>query len=57
MGITRIPGQEMMDKAKIDLSALIRHFNVHNRTEGKSPRTVEWYDEVLGMPHAWINNS
>ena len=57
MGITRKPGQEIMDNAKIDLSALIRHFNVHNRTEGKSPRTVEWYDEVLGMLHAWINNS
>ena len=56
MGITRKPGQEMMDKAKIDLSALIRHFNVHNRTEGKSPRTVEWCDEVLGMLHPWIKS-
>ena len=31
---------ENMDKSNTDLSVLTRHFEVHNRTEGKSSRTV-----------------
>jgi hypothetical protein len=38
-----------MDKSGTDLSVLIKHFEVYNRTEGKSPRTVGWYNEVLGL--------
>ena len=38
---------EDMDRSNIDLSVLIQHYEVHNRTEGKSPRTVQWYNEVL----------
>lgn len=43
-----------MDKSNIDLSVLIQHYEVHNRTEGKSPRTVGWYNEVLSMFHGWL---
>ena len=32
---------EDMDRSNIDLLVLIRHYEVHNRTEGKSPRTVQ----------------
>jgi site-specific recombinase XerD len=45
---------ETMDKSGTDLSTLIRHFEVHNRTEGKSLRTVGWYNEVLGLLHRWL---
>jgi integrase/recombinase XerC/integrase/recombinase XerD len=43
-----------MYKPRIDLSRLIQHFEVHNRSEGKSPRTVGWYNEVLWMFHDWL---
>ena len=35
----RIVRQETMDKPNVDLSILMRHFEVHNRTEGKAGRT------------------
>ena len=37
-----------------DLTTLISHFEVHNRTEGKSPRTVEWYNDVLRLFLDWL---
>ena len=43
-----------MDKLNIDLRRLKEHFDVHNRTENKSPRTVGWYNEVLGMFIKWL---
>ncbi|MFQ5874075.1 MAG: hypothetical protein ACE5JL_09770 [Dehalococcoidia bacterium] len=46
--------REEMDKPDIDLSILIQHFEVHNRSEGKSPRTVQWYNEVLYMFRGWL---
>ena len=45
---------EEMDKSKTDLSVLMQHFEVNNRTEGKSPRTVGWYNEVLGLFMWWL---
>ena len=47
---------EDMDKSKTELALLIQHFEVHNRTEGKSPRTCEWYMEVLGLFSAWLKD-
>ena len=43
-----------MDKYNTDLSVAMRHFEVHNRTEGKSVRTVPWYNEVLGLLYRWL---
>ena len=43
-----------MDKANLDLSVLIKHFEVPNKTEGKSPRTVGWYNEVLSLLYRWL---
>ena len=40
-----------------DITTLIDHFEVHNRTEGKSPRTVEWYNEVLRLFLDWLTKS
>jgi site-specific recombinase XerD len=36
-----------MDKGGIPLERLARHFEAHNRSEGKSPDTVIWYARVL----------
>lgn len=45
-----------MDKSNIDLSVLIQHFEVHNKTEGKSVRTVEWYNQALTMFQEWLKD-
>ena len=47
---------EDMDKSNIKVSVLIQHYEVHNRTEGKSPRTVEWYNQVLVMLKEWLQS-
>ena len=39
---------------QMELSPLIRHFEVHNRTEGKSERTVEWYNQALDLFLDWL---
>ncbi len=46
-----------MDRSHTELSVLKHHYQVHNRTEGKSPCTVEWYDEVLGFLLRWPNEA
>ena len=40
--------------AGFDIRTLIKHFEVHNLTEGKSPRTVDWYNEALGQFLDWL---
>ena len=44
----------LMSGKVIDLPVVIEHFEIHNRTEGKSPRTVEWYNLVLGLLYDWL---
>ena len=41
----------------LDITTLVNHFEVHNRTEGKSPRTVGWYNEVLGLFLDWLTKN
>jgi site-specific recombinase XerD len=36
-----------MDMAELDLVKLISHFAQSNKAEGKSPKTVSWYSEML----------
>jgi site-specific recombinase XerD len=38
-----------MDKSGIPLAKLIEGFALYNRTTNKSPRTVAWYSERLGL--------
>ena len=45
---------EDMEKGNINLSRLIKHFESFNRSEGKSPRTLEWYTYVLEFFHDWL---
>ena len=47
---------ETMAKSNPDLLVLKRHFEIHNRTEGKSARTVAWYNEVLGLLYRWLQD-
>ena len=47
-------GRRTLNYAGTDLSTLIQHFHIHNQSEGKSPRTVEWYDQVLGRFLRWL---
>lgn len=39
---------------KTTLSHLVRIFEIHNLTEGKSPATVKWYNDVLGLFIRWF---
>ncbi len=43
-----------MHKPSPQLSLLIQHYNAHNRSEGKSPKTVGWYQEVLDLFLRWL---
>lgn len=36
-----------LEKDNIPLERLAQHFEAFNRSEGKSPRTVEWYSRVI----------
>lgn len=38
---------EELEKDSIELDALAKHLELYNRTEGKSPRTIEWYNLAL----------
>jgi len=37
-----------IDMAELELGKLILHFEQSNKAEGKSPKTVAWYTEMLG---------
>ena len=39
--------RQELEKDNIPLEKLARHFEAYNCSEGKSPRTVEWYSRVL----------
>ncbi len=43
-----------MNPEKLELSELVDKFLVHNRSEGWSERTVEWYQQALGLFQAWL---
>lgn len=38
---------EELEKGRTSLERLIKHFEAYNRSEGKSPRTVDYYTKVL----------
>jgi len=45
-----------MDKRGIELNQLIQHFEIFNRSEGKSPMTVKWYSDVLNLFLRWLES-
>ena len=36
-----------IDMAEVELDKLILHFAQSNKAEGKSPRTIAWYSDML----------
>ena len=36
-----------LDMAELELEKLILHFAQSNKAEGKSPKTISWYSEML----------
>lgn len=44
---TKNPRWRELEKNDIPLQKLIQHFEAYNRSEGKSPATVYWYNRVL----------
>ena len=36
-----------IDMAELELDKLILHFAQSNKAEGKSPKTISWYSEML----------
>ena len=49
-----VPNQEVAPSR--DLATLIQQFQVHNQTEGKSPKTVLWYNEILKRFYRWLES-
>ena len=43
-----------MNPEKLELGKLAQKFEVHNKSDGKAERTVEWYNEVLGLFLDWL---
>jgi len=41
-------------KGGIELADLVNYYETYNRSEGKSPKTVEWYREVLNSFVGWL---
>ena len=45
---------QQMDKSSIELNKVAELYDVFNRSEGKSSKTVDWYNEVLKLFHNWL---
>jgi len=48
---------EEVEKDSIELSTLARHFELYKRTEGKSPKTMDWHNQVLTLLHRFLIES
>ena len=51
---TRNRKWQELEKNGTSLERLAKHFEAQNRSEGKSPRTVEWYERVLHYFHDYL---
>ncbi len=43
-----------MEKGDIQLKDLIRYFDTFNRSDGKSPATLRWYNQTLNLFLSWL---
>ena len=46
----------MKKRKSLELGALAKEFELHNRSENKSPRTVQWYNGVLRLFKGWLES-
>ena len=44
-----------LEKGDIPLEKLALHFEAYNRSEGKSPRTIEWYSRVIAYLSSFLS--
>ena len=56
MKTTRNQRWNNMDKSGTDLSVLIKQYEVQNKTEGKTAKTVLRYNELLGFFYRWLKS-
>ena len=47
MAIRKARRSRMVGAEELELGKLAERFEIHNRSDGKSPRTVEWYNQAL----------
>ncbi len=48
--------EKKMDEKSVSLPVLTKHFELHNRTEGKSQKTVDWYNHTLQRFARFMND-
>ena len=48
---------EELEKDSIALSVLAQHFELYNKTEGKSLKTIDWYNLALKQFHRFLMES
>ena len=46
-----------VEKDSIELNVLAKHFELYNLTEGKSPKTIAWYNLALKQLHGFLLES
>ena len=44
-----------VNKGKMELAELAKQFELHNRSDGKSEKTVRWYNQSLGLFQNWLS--
>ena len=48
---------ETMDKGNIPLDKLILQLEALNRSEGKTEKTVQWYNQTLHLLNEWLRQN
>ena len=45
-----------VNKGKLELSKLVKQFDLHNRSDGKSEKTIRWYNQSLDLFQRWLGS-
>ena len=45
-----------MDRGALELERLVEQFEIHYSSDGKSDRTVEWYNQALVLFRNWLTS-
>ncbi len=43
-------------RESLELAKLAQRYEIHNRSDGKSPRTVQWYNETVEVFTGWLES-
>ena len=44
-----------VNTGKLELSEVVKQFELHNGSDGKSAKTVPWYNQSLGLLQNWLS--